>query len=847
MNSVLQIFLNINLFKEKFIYEDNDKKKKFLSFLLNSQDKYINKIVAKKGYLVLEFIKLLKEKWSNEQRNLNPKSFKEVCGEYNSIFKSSEQQDAHDFYTFLVDKLHEETNIKSNKDIEEQEISENPNIPDLDLSNESWANTIRKNASYFYALFMGQMKSTLVCTHCKTKKIKFEPFSSLEIPIPESETMIIEIILFRLPFTLKNFSDSNNDIDIFSRKNTNKNGNNKTIGKKEAVNLKESVNSIINKNELLNNLLNLNIPLKLRMKIKRKDKCSSIIEQLKKIPDLNLESGLSKYTELIIISKGKYISENLIINETIDDLNYIFIYEVLNYKGIINIFNYKELNELKILQIKQQNVTYYSNIEKNYNISNQLKINKQLNIPYFYFSVDAKNNTKYDIYEIIVPIIHRTKIESKYIYFYKFQDFLILSGTNGIKSYHLYDILWKKYMYFLNSPVNYEDIIWWKKNQNNQSYIPFFISLIQKDTLACSLCPWFRICSGCCINPSEQKNLNFNNDIVIVVEWDSNIYTNEIEKKNLSLILNHSSVDDIQFHISKDKLEKMSIYDCLKDFTKNEEINDIQCEKCKAKRVFKKKLNISKIPKYLVIVLKRFKCILTHTIKIKNLVNFPLEDLNLQEYVTQKDIDYQYDLFGVINHIGSLEVGHYYSIFNINGKFIEFNDTNVNETNSEIENNKVYILIYESKNKEPKDKSINFLGLMDTAYRIYISKLKFGYIFNYLVDNDNYIQKEYLDNCQFYYGEPLIINKNKGYLLSIKKCSKNNDSDEDMYEIRMKIKNGYYVEKINISKITKETYKKKDNFDVDKFIDSKDIKSRKINIKDKKEEVMCGSQVCTIY
>ena len=208
MNSILQIFLNIKQLKDIFIHENNEQTRPFLSFILNSENKEINKVVQKKGYLILEFIELLKEKWIHEKSALNPSKFKEICGEYNPIFKTLDQQDAHDFYTFLVDKLHEETNIKSRSDNSYNDIenSETIDTNDIDLGNECWANNIRKNASYFYALFMGQLKSTLICSQCNTKKIKFEAFSSLEIPIPEEKNIIIEIILFRLPYSLRQFN-----------------------------------------------------------------------------------------------------------------------------------------------------------------------------------------------------------------------------------------------------------------------------------------------------------------------------------------------------------------------------------------------------------------------------------------------------------------------------------------------------------------------------------------------------------------------------------------------------------------------------------------------------------------
>ena len=50
---------------------------------------------------------------------------------------------------------------------------------------------------------MGQLKSTLTCAECNTQKIKFEAFSALELPIPEGKNIIIEIILFRFPYSLR--------------------------------------------------------------------------------------------------------------------------------------------------------------------------------------------------------------------------------------------------------------------------------------------------------------------------------------------------------------------------------------------------------------------------------------------------------------------------------------------------------------------------------------------------------------------------------------------------------------------------------------------------------------------
>ena len=882
MNSVLQIFLNIEELKDIFIHEDERVHKSFLSFILNSENKEINNVVQKKGYLVLEFINLLKEKWFGDRRTLTPRKLKEICGEYNPMFNTSDQQDAHDFYTFLVDKLHEETNIKSSNDnsYKENQNSETIDTNEIDLANEYWANNVRKNASYFYALFMGQLKSTLICSECNTQKIKFEPFSALEIPIPEGNNIIIDIILFRLPYSMRKFDleinndddeDGNGSINIEKIENINlkKRIKKKKNTKNEKTNLTTDYGDISEdknkaQNEIINNLLNLNIPLRLRMEINRKDKCSSIIDKLKCMNDINIEKNYN-FTEFIMISKGKFITENLIIDETLSNLNVVFVYELLNYKGIITLFDYEEKQRYKILSLKSQEIKYnvinengfktITTISKNQNnktkdnsLNSNINSNTNLNIPSFHFIINESDNKIYDKYEILIPIIHRVNSEvikgfiqiNNYQYFYNFQDFIILSSLESIKPLHLYEIMWAKYMYFLNCPSNYDSKAWWTSKKKDKKYLPFIITIIKKDTSSCAFCPWFRFCNGCIVEPFNDDYLDINSNCVIVIEWNKEVYSQEINKNNFSLLMSHSSLNKISDNI-KNNNDKISIYDCLNLFTKSEEIKDIQCEKCKKKTLFKKYLEIERIPKYFVLVLKRFKYILTNSIKIHNIITFPLEDLSLQNYVTQKNINYNYNLLGVINHQGSLEGGHYYSYFNLNNTWVEFDDSHVSELNGGIETNKAYMLIYQSTTNQIKDKNLNFIELMNRAYKIFIKQSKFKHIFNYIFDSNYNIIKEYPKSCEYYYGEPVTVNQKSGFIVDITKEEDKKESNN--VNIKIKLKKGFYTVLINNEKIIKETFKKQGNLNIDSLLTDE---NHDIN-KEKENEIVCGSQVCLIY
>ena len=850
MNSVMQIFLNVKELKDIFIPKNAEENKKFLSFILNTNNNEINKIVSENGYLVLELMNLLKSKWKGKHKTLNPRKFKEICGEYNDIFKTSEQQDAHDFYTFVIDKLHEETNINYDSDNQYKDI---------------WANNIRKNASYFYALFMGQLKSTLICAECSTKKIKFEPFSALELPIPEGKNIIIEIILFRLPYTLRNSfdlnkNDSNLNEGIFISRTLTKNLR-KSTSKTNNVSLSEISFDKNEKADTINSYLNLNIPLKLKMEIGRKEKCSTIIDKLKCIDDLNIEKHYS-YTEFIMFSQGKYISEDYIADSTFTNFNVVNVYEILNFEGIKNIFDYEEYKNWKAMKLNEQKIesnkkeTTKKEKGKKKILTNYEK--KNLSIPSLNFIIDTnilqKNNL--NIYEILVPIVHRYPYDesknfisySKFEYFWNHNDFIILSSQNSIKPYDLYEIIWKKYMYFLDSPSYYISKRWWKVEEKIDSKrIPFQLTLINKDTLSCAICPWFRLCQGCTINPSENKFINIKTNDIIAVEWDKDVYKTEINKNNLNLIMKHSSADLIDEN-SKQKEDEISLNDCLKLFTKEEEINDIECEKCKKKTLFKKTLEIERLPQYLVIVLKRFKYILTTSVKIQNLIKFPLDDLPLQNYVSQKNINYKYNLFGLINHSGSLEWGHYNSIFKINDSWALFDDSNVSEINSGIESKKVYMLIYKSYDIDKNLKNVYFLGLMDRAYRVYISQMKFKHLFNYEFDGNNNVKKQYKFDCQFYYGEPVTINGKRGFITDIENIDKGNSKEEDInVKVKIKLKKGFCSVETKCSKIIKEIYKKPNKFNIEEFLNK--INQNSSNKKDENEdkEVVCGSRVCNIF
>ena len=871
MNSVLQIFLNIPEIKKIFI----DQK---INDLYNEEiliDKSLMNFVEnknKKNILLKSFLSLLVQKWLGNKKSLNPLRFKTICGEYNNTFKEYEQQDAYDFYTFLLDILHEETNIKINQ----QKIAnlENSDIPEKYLGDEYWANFVRNNASFFYALFMGQLQSKLICSKCKKEKIKFEPFNALNLPIPEDDKIIIKINLFRLPITLSPFyenklfkkEDESLRNKIINTKKLNEVRNNLIKTKNIQINpyikynhIKKNItkesqnkdeNEILltnksknkgniklnteffelekkekeaflneNKEEIVSNSLIFNIPIMIKIEINRNKKCKEIIQYLKNIKELHLDND-NIFTEFIILNEDFELIENeQIINNCIFPLKNINIYELLSYEGITNIFEYDDLKKEnnKITKLDEQKNIMIKE-EKNKKIKNETLDIYEINGNNQNKNINIFSNENI-INEYLIEIIHRYRKDPNYKeelfnipnfkYMDVYKDFVILTNKNAIKPYHLYDMIWEKYMYFLDNPYN--KYLWWKVDKNlentnkrgHKNCYPFLIKIVQKSNYACAYCPWFKFCTGCVLSPKNANYIDFNSNWIIVVEWCKEIIEKEINQNNLDLKLYHSSFKKISNN--SNIYDKLSINDCLELFTQKEILKDVLCENCKVKTTFTKELRIERLPEYLFIVFKRFKFISKYSTKIENLISFPFEDLKLNNYLMEKNKKMKkYDLYAVINHIGSISKGHYYCNIKKGNKWIKYDDSYAVE-DDDINVSNVYILIYQVNNKEyykgnNYDYYFNFLGLMNTAYKIYLKQFNFEHLFNYIINEKEEIIEEYKNNCEYYYGEPVTIKKQKGFLVNVYK------NKNETYA-KIKIINGFIdssIDNITIKDTIKE-------------------------------------------
>jgi len=146
-----------------------------------------------------------------------------------------------------------------------------------------------------------------------------------------------------------------------------------------------------------------------------------------------------------------------------------------------------------------------------------------------------------------------------------------------------------------------------------------------------------------------------------------------------------------------------NLYECLDLYIKPEILegdNAWYNENTGQKEDIKKQISFWNFPKILVITLKRFSP--DGQQKLNSLITFPLENLDLSNYVCGYNKEsYKYDLYGICNHMGGVMGGHYTAfVKNSENNWLHCNDRNVEDVQSpeSIITPMAYCLFYRKKN-----------------------------------------------------------------------------------------------------------------------------------------------------
>ncbi len=171
MNASLQALVHTKLLRDYFLlnYYAND---------INVRNKH-----GYRGKLAHVYAKLVNDIWNCRKGTISPKYFYEVVSKVKDQFSGHDQQDAIEFLDFLIDGLSEDLCHITDKPYIVQPDSDDR--PDSELANIWWDNHLKRDSSAIHSLFSGQYKSITTCSNCNYVSARFEPFTVLQVPIPE--------------------------------------------------------------------------------------------------------------------------------------------------------------------------------------------------------------------------------------------------------------------------------------------------------------------------------------------------------------------------------------------------------------------------------------------------------------------------------------------------------------------------------------------------------------------------------------------------------------------------------------------------------------------------------------
>ena len=575
-------------------------------FLLGNYKNDINNLNPYGDQFIKRFRGIIYQLFEINDIAVNPHDFIKYITKNCSSWGIINLQDCHEFLSFLLNSLHENLNLISDskeQKTEKKEKSQSPNESDKEASERFWKVNLQKDNSIIVDLFHGQFKSVVTFVNCKTKKITYEPFIYLGLPIPSFH----QNVTFK--FVSKDYKVHNYQCKIA-----------------KTSTIRELCNVICDSGKAEKQNIEI-------MSLNSKKYIISSISQGEKVMD---------YTK-----NGK----DIIFYEKLDNFS---------YRGNIQIY--------LIFEEKGKNSHYPIPL-----IINQANTIEDLFIKIYDVFLTDNRFFKYNSIGGKISKLQKAK-----------QIFRLLYYNNSPTTTNYVDVLKAHSLseqFELNDLVLFEYIVGVKK----QFPIVFIVDIKMK----------------------------FKNDSFAI----------ENANRKISETISKNSI---------------SIYDCFNSF-RNEELlsleNTIHCSQCKTNEQIYKKLDIFKPPLYLIIQIKRFRYQQSSSLfdfsninqsKNDTLVDFPLDNLDLRDYVVDRDhkAEALYDLVAVAQHVGQLNAGHYTSICRVTGnKWYKFNDDKVKEVSKkEVVSNEAYILFYKKKDKieekTHKEKNFNIINFIKNSNKI---------------------------------------------------------------------------------------------------------------------------------
>uniref|UniRef100_A0A6Q2ZJR6 Ubiquitin carboxyl-terminal hydrolase n=1 Tax=Esox lucius TaxID=8010 RepID=A0A6Q2ZJR6_ESOLU len=199
--------------------------------------------------------------------------------------------------------------------------------------------------------------------------------------------------------------------------------------------------------------------------------------------------------------------------------------------------------------------------------------------------------------------------------------------------------------------------------------------------------------------PCDGNILKLNTHSTVAIDWDSDTKKLCYDDQEAEAYEKHESMLQAQ-----KKKATVALRECIDLFTTMETLGEHDpwyCPNCKKHQRATKKFDLWSLPRILVVHLKRFSYNRCWRDKLDTVVDFPVRDLNMSEFVCDpKACPYVYDLIAVSNHYGGMGGGHYtaYGKNKADGKWHYFDDNSVSAASEDqIVTKAAYVLFYQRR------------------------------------------------------------------------------------------------------------------------------------------------------
>ena len=669
-----------------------------------------------------------------QTQSLTPKTFKDSLGKFNELFSGNEQHDAQELLTFLLAGLSEDLNRIVDKPYIEAPDSDGR--PDKELADIWWANHLQRELSIVVALFNGQYKNLLTCRTCKYESARFEPFSTLTVPLPEDDSIRASVIVYP-------YSEA-----------------------KEPTKYCVRVSGSGNLGDILIEVA----------KLLLKDEGVEIDEEIGSGEDAGKEGEEDGENEVVsvdprVVQKAKDLS--------IVDMRDSYIFRIAPLTWQLQDLQNKDTGDLPVMHAYElgELPTTDDDAPTDKDAQDQTKSKSG------YLAISQRRSDLLSR-DYLHPLSHKL---------FGTPILLRLSEIESCTGRTLYDMVAKRLR-----PLVPKGALRFLESQNKESVsssisiekggessgmtrsppdaetvsagpVPrygFRLRVTSRDGRRCLVCPWYKCCVGCLIHDNDSIASVMDGDS-LVVDWHfavdvatlgfgarSGLLDPIASRPNPGTRLLKPTPVAVKTHPScgiggkGSHAGAITLESCLQAFAKEERIPEAYCSKCKEFRVQTTRMTLWRLPPVLIIHLKRFQFTSTMRRKLRDLVVFPLEGLDLSCIMEQDGAqssginqaskasgskepetddstaasstnDKQlYDLYGVIHHQGALSGGHYVASLKseIDGQWRLFNDAQIYEIHArDVIDASAYILFYMRRDVAENARLSDFWDLKQVA------------------------------------------------------------------------------------------------------------------------------------